>query len=256
MEREELFRKLRKMKAHEESAREIGSEAEAEAFASHISKLLADYKLEMTDVQFSQAEKSDPINQFLLVWDKYPDMKSTKRRTVWIEQLAVAICKFNGCLILVHRASNDLTIVGKESNRIATEYMLVCLVRSANRIADDNYRKFYYQMKVVGRKDKVKGYKASFLNGFVNRLGDRLQAEQDKLKQKTEEGESLALVRVNTERKDVTRWTQQNMNVGRGSPVGGRKSGNAAGYEHGQNTANRVKIGTKGIGQKSQERIG
>jgi 1,6-anhydro-N-acetylmuramate kinase len=50
MTQEKILEKLGKIKAHMESAQEIGNEAEAQAFASMLQNLLTKHKLEMTDI--------------------------------------------------------------------------------------------------------------------------------------------------------------------------------------------------------------
>jgi hypothetical protein len=53
MTQEKILDKLGKIKAHMESAQEIGNEAEAQAFAAMLQSLLLKHKLEMTDIQYT-----------------------------------------------------------------------------------------------------------------------------------------------------------------------------------------------------------
>lgn len=53
-DRDEKIRKIQKLLTHERSAREIGSTAEADAFAAKASELLRKYKLSMSDVELAK----------------------------------------------------------------------------------------------------------------------------------------------------------------------------------------------------------
>ena len=49
-----------------EGAKAIGSEAEAQAFAEMLQKLLMDHKLEMTDLEFEEMEKEQPVERHMI----------------------------------------------------------------------------------------------------------------------------------------------------------------------------------------------
>lgn len=49
-----IIEKLRKLIAMEQSARSIGSLAEAEAFASKVQELLSKHKLEMSEIELDE----------------------------------------------------------------------------------------------------------------------------------------------------------------------------------------------------------
>jgi len=61
MTQEKILEKLGKIKAHMESAKEIGNEEEAQAFAAMLQNLLLKHKLEMTDVQYAREMQDEPI---------------------------------------------------------------------------------------------------------------------------------------------------------------------------------------------------
>ena len=56
-----ILEKLGKIKNHMESAKEIGNEAEAQAFAAMLQTLLLKHKLSLTDVEYASEMKDEPI---------------------------------------------------------------------------------------------------------------------------------------------------------------------------------------------------
>ena len=68
MATDQIIEKLRKLIAHEQSARTIGNIAEAEAFASKIQDLLTAHKLDMSEVDF---QARDIEIDFFAEWQQY-----------------------------------------------------------------------------------------------------------------------------------------------------------------------------------------
>lgn len=54
---ESVMELLAKLMRHEQSAREVGSLAEAEAFASKVQAMLTKHKLEMSEIKFEERER-------------------------------------------------------------------------------------------------------------------------------------------------------------------------------------------------------
>ena len=63
MTQEKILEKLGKIKAMADSAKEIGNEAEAQAFAAMLQNLLLKHKLDMTDVQYGVHLQEEPVEQ-------------------------------------------------------------------------------------------------------------------------------------------------------------------------------------------------
>lgn len=112
----EVLGKLAKLIKHQESATAIGSLAEAEAFADKIQELLTRHKLEMSDVQFIEQEKTEPIDSEYVNPISLGVKKETKR-ILWQEDLARAVGYCNDCQILVTNAGNTAYFVGRKSDR-------------------------------------------------------------------------------------------------------------------------------------------
>jgi hypothetical protein len=113
----EIIEKLAKMVRHEQGARDIGSIAEAEAFASQVQTLLTKHGLEMSEIEFEE-QASEPID---LEWaHTHHDDSSVPyetRRVEWQEELAEAIARNNNCALLITQHCNSVCFVGRPSDR-------------------------------------------------------------------------------------------------------------------------------------------
>lgn len=111
-----IIEKLRKLIAHEKSARSIGNLQEAEAFAAKIQQLLDDHKLSMSEVEFEAREESEPI-----AWQIFDPTAegfncAREHKIIWQIRLAQAISECNTCEVVVSNGSR-LYFVGRTSDR-------------------------------------------------------------------------------------------------------------------------------------------
>lgn len=207
MTTEKIIDKLRKLIEHRNSAQEIGSIAEAEAFTAKITQLLTDHKLEMSDVQFNKEIEEEIERDYLDFADL--GIPITDRKDVLLGTLAHIVAKANFCrIIYATNQGNKLFIVGKKTDRQVTSYIFQCLYQASRRMAEMEYRKLYYIKKCQGLQHEMKGFKKSWLHGFNLAIADRLK------KQKEEQvyNETQALVLANAG-KAVNIWIQNNMRV-------------------------------------------
>ena len=123
--------KLRKIKAHSESAEKIGSMEEAETFAAMFQQLLLKHKLEATDLEFEEEEKDEPIIEHVVEWQ---EIQFGHKRVGWVERLASIVAEAHFCRILVRSGSSRITLVGRQSDMEIAEFMLVTLVRIADKL--------------------------------------------------------------------------------------------------------------------------
>ncbi len=113
---EKIIDKIRKLHAHAQSAEKIGSEAEAQAFAQMVNQLLNKHRLELTDIQFEERRKNEPVEQAEINFREHGDTfrgkkvewKQKKVRVEWIERLAGIVARAHSCEILVVERSNRL----------------------------------------------------------------------------------------------------------------------------------------------------
>jgi hypothetical protein len=240
--------KLRKLKAHAESAEKIGSEAEAQAFAAMFQQLLLKHKLGMSDIEFAEEQKTEKVSKHWIDWEE-GGVETRAQRVRWIERLSSIVAKAYFCQIMVQRGSSSILLVGKDSDRQVAEYVLVTLVRTAEQISWREYNNRASKASRNGYK-VTKGFRASFLEGFTQRLKERLDEE---LRAKVD-GDSTALVRVNNAVAEVNQYMARHSG-GSAPGLSGRRIHNTEGYKRGQDVANGMDINGRamnkgGFGEK------
>jgi hypothetical protein len=203
MPSEKIIDKIVKLKKMSDGAKAIGSEIEAEAFASMLQKMLLDHRLEMSDIEFASMEKESAVERHFIDYEQYPDIKIKKQRVMWIERLAGVVARAHFCEILVHPGSSFITLIGRHEDWAVAEFALCTLQRAAAKMAktaDYQHRlRCHREHKPVGR-----GFKESWLESFVVRIADRYEAERS-----SRLGQSTALVRVNRAEKAVADFMKQ-----------------------------------------------
>lgn len=124
----DILKKLRKLIEHEKSAREIGSLAEADAFAAKVSELCDRYRIAVSEVP--EAQRADDIAEA----DWLPteaDEKQQNRRSSWQITLGGGIAHGHFCRLLVFRGLNDLRFVGASADVEVAKAMMTILCRAA-----------------------------------------------------------------------------------------------------------------------------
>jgi hypothetical protein len=235
-----MIAKLRKLKAHAESAAKIGNEAEAQAFAAMFQQLLLKHKLGLTDIEFDAEAAQEKIERHWVDWETH-EVRVRKNRVLWIEQLASIVARAYFCRIIVLPGSSNIELIGETSHVEVAEYVLVTLVRLADRMSKLERDKVY-------RRDRAAadGFRQSFLNGFINRLAVRLKEELAQAVRDAGPASSTALVRVNRSESAVTKYMDElkkSKSIKNASRIqGGRRRVNAEGYARGQEVANGMDI--------------
>ena len=231
---------IKKIQAHAESAKQIGNAEEAATFAAMVQKLLRQHQLSMTDIQFEEARKTETIDRSRVDWKEF-DVRN--RRVQWIERLAHLVTEAYSCKFLVIPGTSHIVLVGTESNRNIAEYVLVTLVRAADRLAQKAYDAYYYECKAEQRQ-LTPGYKMSFLVAFINRIDQRFR-EADQSLRSNPEG-CTALVRINTARKDVSDFLAS-MNPSKASALAAVSASNRRGLEEGRKAADGLDLKGKAV---------
>lgn len=124
----DILKKLRKLIEHEKSAREIGSLAEADAFAAKVSELCDRYRIAVSEVP--EAQRADDIAEA----DWLPmeaGEKEQNRRSNWQIKLGAGIAHGHFCHLIVFCGLNDLRFVGASADVEVAKAMMTILCRAA-----------------------------------------------------------------------------------------------------------------------------
>lgn len=253
MTQEKVLEKLGKIKAHMESAKEIGNEAEAQAFAAMLQNLLLKHKLEMTDVQYAREMQEEPIVEQRpettfdarrrRVYKDYPDVEVVNRRRGWSEELAAIIADAYSSRILVTPGRSWITFVGHKSNVAIAEYLYITMLRAAEKMSDKAAKEFRRNHRAeYGVGATPAGYRESWLDGFCLRIAQRLREERAKFETPSTQ---TALVRVNKEALAVKSYMDKFKK--NASSLGGNNNFNRSGYEDGKAAANAMNISSNAV---------
>ena len=239
---EKIVDKIRKLKAHAESAEMIGSEAEAQAFAAAMQRLMNEHTVTMTDIEFKDYERDEPVDEWRIDYSKYDDIKVKSSRIAWIERLSSIVAKAYHCQILVTQGSSSIILVGRSSDCEVAEYMIVTLQRSAEKLARKEYGAYFRKCQREGNVNAARGFRTAFLQGFVMRLAARLEEERDQ--QMT--SSSTALVRVDKKMRAIVDF-MSGRSYGKSKALRSRASLNAAGVARGRKMADDVDLRANGV---------
>jgi Protein of unknown function (DUF2786) len=231
---EKLVEKLKKIKAHADSAKDIGNEEEAQAFASMLQRLLAKHNLDMSSVEWDQQkqEKASTLN-----WKASNKKKAAT--SSWVYLLASIIAEANNCRVIIHHYSNMVQFVGTDSAiRVCEQtmdYMYQCAIRFARHAEAQEKKNLGYNLMWA---QMMKGFKNSYRLGFIIRLEERFKEEAAKIKKEYTGSTSLIRLSESLRLADAYLATMDLKNYSaRGSEV------NSYGYTKGRKKADELNIG-------------
>lgn len=261
---------LAKLMRHEQSAREVGSLAEAEAFASKVQQLLTAHKLDMSEIQFEQREQFEPIDE-VPVSARDIGIKQKRKRVEWQEGLAFAIANCNGCQILVSNWSNTVFFVGRTSDRQACAQVYARFVRMAFDLAEKSAEETRdaQRMKCMARNGQwyngavfahwMRAYKSSFCVGFSTVMQVRFseQSRQMEEAKKATEGENCsAMVHIRKDSEVISAYIADLFKGHKESKAKPRieyddRNFNRDGYYSGEAAGNAIALATADLAERT-----
>lgn len=244
----EILAKIRKLITKRDSAEKIGNQAEANAFASKITELLAKYNIELA--QLHQDTEDDTSHEILMRVEL-----ERRHEGKWVTTLLQVLCKYNFCTFYISGEydgykylDGQYVFIGQEHNREIVKYMLTYLIEAGREL---------------GRKgllnnpgSKRNSYLRAFYDGFVTAIYGRLREDQYAQHQADKQfAQQYGLVVRSQEEKNTAlmkklapniRYTKSN------SRGYGDHNGKTDGYEAGKNISlnKGVGSGTNSLNQK------
>lgn len=163
---EDIKEKISKLIAKEESAREIGNLAEAEAFAAKVQQLLLQYELDVKDLKNQTGES-------LVIIEKRFDTKilTTRHESNWAIYLYNACAKACFCTVLAYgrsAATTFVTLIGTEVNIEMLHLMASRLAVQIRKVARIEFARY------VG-PDKRNTWIRGFLKGACHGISQKLR---------------------------------------------------------------------------------
>ena len=160
-----IIDKVRKLIAHERSARKIGSFEEAAAFAGRIQQLLLDHKLSMSEIELAD-ERQPRVGQevHFTTRERIP---FKKRDCWWYRSLLNTVASGLFCRTIGMAGYNIIYVIGREDDRAVTLAMFEYLLATMKRLASA-------ERKAHKRKRRsVRNYTSSFYRGFIGAVAYR-----------------------------------------------------------------------------------
>lgn len=254
--REKVLRKLIKLQNQAASEKAIGNSEAAEAFASMVNKMLLQNELSPTDIDYARRTENDPVVEILCDLERY-GMPKRKARSAWQERLASVVSYANLCQFLIRPGSNVVWMVGTKSHATVAEYTYGVLVAAAEKIADQEWQKYYRMCAQMGDTKKAVGFRQSWLFAFVTRVGERFSEERKRAiaaanaEAAQHHSESTALVRLDQSLQKVRQYIDDKFTSKKrssASVLSGPAHHHADGRAWGRAAADKMVLGTRGLG--------
>jgi len=194
MERDKALNKAAKLKAMMESAAQVGNEKEAEAFAGMVNRLMLRH--ELSEAEINSVSTEEPIEEVEV--DRNVHGLGIKRsRVAWTELLAAIVAEAHLCRNLVMPGTNRVWFVGTKRHADVAAYMYGTMARLLDRMATSAYNRYCKRVyERDGSMRAARGYRQSFIVGFLGRLKQRYDDERKGAVHEAPQGESLAVIRL------------------------------------------------------------
>ena len=218
------------------------SKEEAQAFAAKAQELATRNKLSLSEIEWDEEapNKQEVGSEY---WDPRDyGLKHKRARTLWKIRLAEIVARFNECAILSVQGSNRLFVAGAPEDRQVFSHVYVYLYREIESGVNRDYQRHRTQMideyGEWGAKRQIKGYRASWRDGFLDAIRTRLKKDRERIVEDYESG--TALVRLENQLQKAQSYA--NRRARRGSAMRGQRGGNASGRSDGHRAGQRANL--------------
>lgn len=258
--KDNILEKLRKLIAHEKSARTIGNIHEAEAFAAKIQDLLTSHKLGMDEVEYSEREASEPVD-FERVHEREA---GTTFRASWLIELAKAIAEVNGCDFVRAGGSRGtaFNFCGRTSDRQVAKVLFLYLAQLGEELCakcskeDEGEQKFKFtdtkhidgttpQWFHAAFKSWMQKYRNGWKEGFSTAVCQRLRGNYAKA---VKTATSMSIVWINKDALAVKKFVDDNCTTVRSGSW--QKDGSQDGFKRGKALGSAINLTPHNVSAK------
>lgn len=245
---QKLLSKLVKMQRQKEGEAKLGNMEAAEAFARAINRLMLDYELAPSAIDYASAQDNDPVIQVKVDHEVY-QIKSVKTRVAWQEALARVVANAHLCKMLIQTGTNNMWFVGTKSHATVAEYIYGTLVPMVTVMSKREYVNYEYKMRHAGEGWRAKGYREAWLNSFVDRIAERFRESRQEAVAEAPAGTQVSIMRLNGALQKAQDYIDAKFGKARkyADALKGQRGHNSDGAQHGRAAADRIPLGRKGI---------
>lgn len=258
--RKKILDKLVKLQRQLHSEAAIGNAEAAEAFAGMINKMLIEYELNPSDIDYATAADHDPVVELFYRPASY-GAKSAKTRVAWQEHLGSVVAQAHLCKILISPGSNMLVFVGTKSHATVAEYVygtMVPLIERMSKAAEV----VYWRQTGSGRgaDNKAKGYRSAWINGFIKRIFERFDDARKAAvaaSVRTGGSETMAMVRLNGSLVKVRKYIDDKFDGKKNvaSHLNGGYRNHKDGLVAGRAAADQITLGRRGVTEGASRKL-
>jgi hypothetical protein len=183
-----IIQRIKGLMRHADSAKEMGSLAEAETFTNKVNELLLQYNLEMMDV-IAAADKNDQFKNWMYTENiSYKDNQSGSR---WKKLLVNVLTKHNLCTYTTLDYNKTFQVYGHMENVDVVVWMYNYLTIGLLRLAQEKHVALDPLIKAQYNRY---AFLKDFLLGAVRGIDQKLEAQKQ---QSVELSKVTALIRTN-----------------------------------------------------------
>lgn len=185
-----LVSRIQKLHAMSESAKEVGSLEEADAFMSAVHKTLAAHNLDTSVLSLELKNEADPLGK---EWVLGATLRHKNRPLAWAQDLAGYVARAHNCAHLVSMSSSYVFFYGRATNRGVAVQMFKYLRDMAERLGQTAYVTEAYRRRREGEGERGSAsWRFNWMAGFVEEIGNRYRAMRERVE--SDKGMSLVLV--------------------------------------------------------------
>jgi hypothetical protein len=170
---ENIIQRIKGLMRHADSAKEMGSLAEAETFTNKVNELLLQYNLEMAEVVATADKQNDQFKNWMYSESiSYKDNQSGQR---WRLSLVETLCDNNLCSYTFKSGMKTFTVYGHMQNVDTVVWLYNYLSIGLLRLAQENHVALPAETKLFYNRY---AYLKDFLLGAVRGLGEKMEAQR------------------------------------------------------------------------------
>lgn len=175
----QIIDRIKKLKAHAESAKAMGSLEEAETFMLKVTELMTEYNVSLFEVDSHQTQEKDKFKNWAYAeWISYDDKHQGWQ---WKKELMRVICKYNFTSYLINSSTRSLQVYGNMENVDMAVWLYHFLEIGLYNLSEKHYQE---ELKKRTGEDKRQlsrtsyTFKRDFLLGAVKGFNDQLQEQR------------------------------------------------------------------------------
>jgi hypothetical protein len=224
-EKEDLALKVKKLLEKADSLKQMGNQAEAEAFAAMAQKLMFTHSLKEADIRAASGGK---IQMKSIELDLTQKMQ--RHESDWIAKLINSLAKYNLCYAVFSHSAEKVTLMGQPSHLDLILYIFDQFVARARIMAKESFRNY---RGVEKRNTYIRGFLRGFSDGVALKLKEALQAAKTDTQQA---GMGLMIINNNNALVQFVQSKFPRLTSSKSASLSGQ-SGHAAGLSAGKSTS-------------------